>query len=176
MYINDTGWTLSDGQPLNLDIDQGDAFIVNGGDFFLDSVELAVGLVFGQNRIFIVVYTTVGGLPGVVIDSAVIDGQMSIFVQANPPIVALFDGSTTLFAGEQYFVTASTDSDTWAAWNLNSVGDFGPHASREGLGDWNVNDELHGAFRVNGTPVTAPGAFALLGVAGLAVRRRRRTV
>ncbi len=173
-YNTGKGWTLSDGEPLNFDIDQGDAFIVNGGDFFLDSIDLAIGLVLGQNRIFIDVYTTVGGLPGVVIDSAVIDGQMGLFGQANPPIVAMFSGVTTLFDGEQYFVTASTDSNTWAAWNLNNVDDFGPHASREGLGDWNVANDLRGAFRVNGTAVPAPGVLALLGVAGLAAPRRRR--
>ena len=175
-YQTGTGWTLSEGAPVNTDWDQGDAFTIGGGDFFLDSIELAIGLVVGQNRIFIDVYTTVGGLPGGIIDSAVIDGQMGQFGNANPPIVALFSGSVTLFDGEQYFVIASTDSNTWAAWNLNNVGDVGPHAQRQNLGAWSVSNNTRGAFRVNGTLVPAPGVLALLGVAGLVARRRRRTV
>ena len=175
-YQTGVGWTLSEGAPINVDNDQGDAFIINGGDFFLDSIELAIGLVVGQNRIFIDVYTTIGGLPGGIIDSAVIENQMGQFGNANPPIVALFSGLTTLFDGEQYFVIASTDTDTWAAWNWNNVGDVGPHAARVDLGNWGVSNTTRGAFRVNGTLVPAPGVLALLGVASLVTRRRRRTV
>ena len=173
-YNISSGWTLSEGAPINIDWDQGDGFTVNGGDYFLDRIDLAIGLVVGQNRIFIDVYTTVGGLPGVVIDSAVIEGQMGTFGQDNPPIVALFDGSTILQNGQQYFVIASTDTDTWAAWNLNSIGDMGPHAFRQNLGDWSVSNNTRGAFRVKGTLVPAPGVLALLGMAGLVARRRRR--
>lgn len=176
-YQTNIGWTLSEGAPINVDHDQGDAFIINGGDFFLDSIELAIGLVVGQNRIFIDVYLSVGGLPDVLpIDSAVIDGQMGGFGGANLPIVALFSGSVTLFDGEQYFVIASTDTDTWAAWNWNNVGDVGPHAARVDLGNWGVSNTTRGAFRVNGELVPAPGVLVLLGVAGLAARRRRRTL
>lgn len=173
-YDISTGWTLSDGAPVNVDWDQGDAFTVSGGNYFLDHIDLAISLVAGQNRIFIDVYTSIGGLPGVLIDSAVIEDQMGTFGDDNPLIVALFDGSTVLNDGEQYFVTASTDSNSWAAWNLNSVGDVGLHTFRKNLGDWAAGDNVRGAFRVKGTLVPAPGVLALLGVAGLAARRRRR--
>ncbi len=175
-YDTRAGYTLSEGAPINFDWDHGDAFTIGSGDFFLDSIDLAIGLLVGQNRVFVDVYTTVGGLPGVVIDSAVVDGQMGPFGNANPPIVALFAGSTILQDGEQYFVIASTDRDSLAAWNWNILGDIGPHAFRQDLGDWSVNNDTRGAFRVNGTLVPAPGVLALLGVAGLAARRRRRTV
>lgn len=175
-YDTRAGYTLSEGAPINFDWDHGDAFTVGGGAFFLDSIDLAIGLLVGQNRIFVDVYTTVGGLPGVVIDAAVVDGQMGPFGNANPPIVALFAGSTILQDGEQYFIIASTDSDSLAAWNWNILGDIGPHAFRQDLGDWSVSNDTRGAFRVNGTLVPAPGVLALLGVAGLAARRRRRTM
>lgn len=173
-YNTGSGWTLSDGAPINVDWDQGDAFTVNGGDYFLTHIDLAIGLVLGQNRIFIDVYTSVGGLPGVVIDSAVIEDQMGTFGSNNAPIVALFDGSTVLHSGVQYFITASTDTNTWAAWNLNSINDTGLHAFRQNLGDWDANNNTRGAFRVKGDLVPAPGVLALLGMAGLVARRRRR--
>lgn len=73
-YITSTGWAFyeRDGAPFDFDVDQGMGFTVGGGDFFLDSIDMAIGLSSGQNIVFIDVYTTVGGLPGVVIDSAVI--------------------------------------------------------------------------------------------------------
>ncbi|MCH8151522.1 MAG: hypothetical protein IH830_04010 [Planctomycetes bacterium] len=101
---------------------------------------------------------------------------MGTFGQDNPPIVALFGGSTVLQDGQQYFVTASIN-DGSAAWNWNNQLDFSPHVQRVDLGDWTlIEDFLSGAFRVNGTLVPVPGVLALLGVAGLAARRRRRTV
>ena len=172
-YQTGTGWTLSDGAPLGNDTDQGDAFTVVGGSYFLDQIDVAIGLVTGINRIFLDLYDDAGGQPGSVLDSAVIDGQMGQFGGANAPIVALFSGGTLLVEGVQYWVIASTDVDTWAAWNLNSTNDIGPHAIRQNMGAWGISDNTRGAFRVIGT-LPAPGALALFGLAGLGARRRRR--
>ena len=73
-YVVGTGWTLSDGAPLGVDNDQGDAFTVSGGNFFLDQIDVAIGLVTGINRIFLDLYDDAGGQPGSVLESAVIDG------------------------------------------------------------------------------------------------------
>ncbi len=172
-YQIGTGWTLSDGAPIGVDNDQGDAFTVSGGNFFLDQIDVAIGLVTGTNRIFLDLYDDAGGQPGSVLESAVIDGQMGQFGQNNPPIVAVFSGTTLLADGVQYWVIASTDSNTWAAWNWNSIGDVGPHAFRQNMGAWATGNNTRGAFRVIGT-LPAPGALALFGLAGLGARRRRR--
>ncbi len=173
-YQTNIGWTLSDGAPIGTDNDQGDAFTVTGGNFFLDQIDVAIGLVVGTNRIFLDLYDDAGGQPGSVLESAIIDGQMGQFGQNNLPIVALFSGNTLLADGVQYWVIASTDTDTWAAWNLNSTGDTRPHAFRADMGPWTISENTRGAFRVIGS-LPAPGVLALFGLAGLGARRRRRT-
>ena len=91
----------------------------------------------------------------------------------NPPIVALFGGSAVLQDGEQYFVTVSM-TDGFAVWAWNDQGGTTPHVARVDLGVWTLQTGISSAFRVNGTPVPAPAALALLGVACLGARRSRR--
>lgn len=174
-YVVDQGFEIFDGVPLSFDFDTGFAFTVNGGDYFLDSIDLAMGLVEGQNIVFIDVYVSFDGLPIAIIDSAVVEDQMGTFGNANPPIVALFSGSTVLQDGAEYFVIASSASDSWIVWNANNQGDSGPHAVRQDLGPWTVfPDDTRGTFRVKGTLVPAPGTLGLLCLAGLIACRRKR--
>ena len=172
-YNTGSGWTISDGSPINTDWDQGDAFTVSGGNYFLDSIEAAIGLVLGQNRVFIDIYDDAGGQPGSVLESVTIEDQMGPFGSFNAPIVGNFSGSTLLMDGMTYWAIASSDSNSWLAWNQNDQGDIGPHASSPDGAPWNVGPNTRGAFRINGT-LPAPGALALLGLAGLAGTRRRR--
>ncbi len=181
-YTTGQGWTISDGAPINTDNDQGDAFTVTGGNFLLTSIEIALGYVTGTNRAFISLYNDDDGMPGAILETATVE-NMGPFGNQNDPEVALFTGTTALLEGEQYWVIASSDNNSWLAWNLNSIGDTGPHAFRANGGPWNISDGApfegppgaagtRGAFRVNGVP--GPGAIALLGLAGLCGRRRRR--
>lgn len=173
-YILDQGFMIADGVPFSFDIDQGFGFSVEGGDFFLDSIDLAMGLIIGQNIVFIDVYVGFDGLPLAIVESTVVEDQLGIFKNANPPIVAQFSGSTVLHEGVQYIVVASSGPNSWVAWNGNNQGDSGPHVFRQDLGDWELFNTTRGTFRVNGTPVPAPGALALLGIAGLGARYRKR--
>jgi len=172
-YNTGSGATISDGEPINTDWDQGFGFTVAGGTFFLDSLDFAMGHVTGTNEITMSVYDSVGGLPGNVLEEVVVGG-FGPFGQDNPPETAVFSGDTVLEEGEQYFFVASSAENAWLAWNFNNIGDEGTTVRRQDLGDWTTSQGNRVAARVNGSPVPAPGVVALLGVAGLVGRRRRR--
>lgn len=173
-YTVGSGATISDGAPIGTDFDQGFGFTVSGGDFFLDSLEFAMGFVTGStNGVTITVYDSSGGVPGNELESVVVS-DFGSFGNANPLAVANFSGSTVLQDGMQYFFVASSFADSWLAWNNNDQGIMGTTVFRSNLGAWSVGSGTTVAARVNGTAVPAPGALALLGLAGLAARRRRR--
>ena len=175
-YTTNVGWTISDGDPIGTDNDQGDPITLNalGADFFLDSVTAPIQYVTGVNRIDLTVYDDNGGEPGTPLETASL-GDLPGFGSGDPPTTWVFSGTTVLQSGETYWFIASSDKNgSWLAWALNSTGDVGPHAFRADGGPWQISDNTRGAFRVEGTVVPAPAALALLGVAGLAARRRRR--
>ncbi len=82
-YQTNIGWTLSDGAPIGVDNDQGDAFTVTGGNFFLDQIDVAIGLVVGTNRIFLDLYDDAAGEPGSVLEMSVIPVDAALTVE--PP-------------------------------------------------------------------------------------------
>jgi hypothetical protein len=175
-YLADTGWSVANDGPFGADIDEAVRISISGGDSSLDSVEMGIGHLFGPNILFIDLLTDEGGGPGTVIESTTIE-DVGTFGQQNPPEVAVFSGTTILESGESYWISASTvsDTDAWFAWNYNIVEDRGIRAWRQDLGQWNVfSGDPRGTFRVNGTPLPAPGMIAVLGLAGLSARRRRR--
>lgn len=171
-YTTHTGWTIGTESAFS----QGDAFVVSGSsDFFLDQIELAVGLVSGPNQLDVALYNDVGGEPGALLESFHFTDAMGSFGSLNPPLLAVSTLRPLLEAGAQYWLIASVPSTvTWAAWNQNSVGDTGPHACCSAPFD--VSDTTAGAFRVEASPVPEPGTLLLLGagLGGLAARPRRQ--
>lgn len=172
-YNTGSGWTISQGNPVNQDWDQGFHFTVLGGDFLLTQLDFAMGFVTGTNSITMTLYDSVGGLPGAALESVVVGG-FGGFGNNNPPAAAVFSGSTVLQDGEEYHFIASSANNAWLAWNLNSTGATG-RVYRLDLGPWTRDDSAAAAAaRVWGEVVPAPGVLALLGLSGLVARRRRR--
>jgi hypothetical protein len=99
-------------------------------------IDVALGHVTGSNSATIELAADNGGVPGAVLRSWSVSGQPAFgtcctvtTVQSYPPI--------SVFAGTTYWVIASAASDTWDAWNWNSIGQVGNVAFDTGSG-WTV--------------------------------------
>jgi hypothetical protein len=178
-YKSGTGWTLGVASPPFI---QGEAF-TPGLSAPLASIEAAINLVSGPNELTLKLMTDDGGKPGSVIEEWAVSGAMGLFGDSFPTVTVTSALNPLLSAGTQYWVVPFVSSDTWAAWNWNSVGDTGPHAtSTDGGASYSVGDDTRGAFRVLGgevPEVPEPGTLALLIGAGSAgslflIRRRKR--
>jgi hypothetical protein len=159
-------------------IRQAVAFTVSADTSF-DGARLAVGLVFGANKLDLRLYTDAGGQPGTVLEAIHASGQMPRFGQFGSGHLVKFESALhpLLQAGGTYWLLPFAFGNTWAGWNWNDQGGSGPFALSTKVEpvSWNVSKTLQGAFEVNGTPTPAPEpsglALALAGVTLLLARR-----
>jgi len=176
-YQTAIGWTigLPPGTPDNFA--QGNQFSFTGlQSYRLDSIELAVGLVAGTNQVNVSLMNDAAGLPAAVLEAFSFTDQMGPFGSNNPPLVGTSVAHPLLAPGMNYWLIASASNDTWAAWNLSSLGGAGQLARSTNGGEWSTSENPFAAFRINGTLVPVPGAVLLgvlgLGFAGGLLRRR----
>jgi MYXO-CTERM domain-containing protein len=142
--------------------------------FMLDSVELALsfaGALGTTGDVEVVLFADAAGLPGAVIESLgtvdVLEG--SAIYTVDPVADVELEAGTTYFLGAR---NASATTEAVWAWNL--TGDMGNYVKAYIIPWQFVDSQPAAAYRVNGSVVPAPGAVALLGLAGVIGRRRRR--
>ncbi len=153
-YYTDLGWAVGFVRERG-NLDEGFAFRTLGQGYYLERIELAVGLVRGPNELDVWLMTGSSDEPDTIIESFHFSDKMGSFRALNPPLVADSVLNPLLEAGEQYWLVATApSSDTLAAWNYNSIGDLGLRAFRIDLGDWTVIETPKGAFRISGRPAT----------------------
>jgi hypothetical protein len=150
--------------------DVGDRFVPTAASYTLDKVVLPLSLISGTDGVDVLFMTSVGGVPGSVLESWHVSA-LPPFGLLNPPTVLDSVLHPLLTEGVPYYVVATVPAgdNTNLVWNNNSTGDHGPLAIRFNGGAWFViNDALgRGALRVEGDVVPEPSALVLLGLGTL---------
>jgi uncharacterized protein (TIGR03382 family) len=180
-YDTTYGWTLSYGGPLGGDAyEDAVPFTVTGGNYFFDSAEVAVNHFWGPDLVHFNLHADGGGVPGAILDSTSAAGVVTPGT-LGPPMLANFGGDFILQSGQTYWVALRTvETDAHLSWAFNVVDDFGLRAWQLNNGPWNPavgtpgTNSQRGVFRINATPVPAPGTLALIALVGAARLRRRR--
>jgi hypothetical protein len=179
-YALDIGETLSYGAPLGGDAyEHAVPFTVTGGDHYLDFAEVAILHNFGPYLVYADIRADAGGVPGDILESTTGSGVTPPFVW-SPPMALSFSGDLVLEDGQTYWLALSTEkTDALLAWAHNVVDDFDLRAWRLNDGPWMPafgmpgTDTERAVFRINATPIPAPGAIVLFGAVAVATRRRR---
>lgn len=160
VYDTAFGWTLSYGGPLGGDAyEDAVPFTVAGGDYTLDSAEVAINHFWGPDLVHFSLHADDGGVPGEALDSTSASGVVTPGT-LGPPMVADFGGDAILEDGRTYWLALRTaETDAHLSWAFNAVDDFGLRAWRLNKGPWNPAEGIPGTdsqrdvFRINGTPL-----------------------
>jgi hypothetical protein len=149
-----TGWNVGWGYPL---IEVGEPFRVSGGSYTLDSIEVPIGLLHGENHFFLRVTEDNNGKPGKLVDLIDVFDAMKPWVTMTEPILVPSQHRPVLEQGKRYWIVAGASVETFAVWSMNSIGDNGPHGQKRDRDPWVVTLNKRSAFRVNGTPLDGGG-------------------
>jgi hypothetical protein len=156
-YNTGLGWTVAGPESGNdFGVEQAMGFVPEVGGIMVD-VWVAMAYVpfdHGPDVVTLRLATDEDGQPGVVLEEWIFT-EIEDWNQWNPPLHGEGSGSSLLEAGTLYWLWAVANDSTWVMWNMNNVGDVGPHTLRREGEDWlPVSQETRSAFRVDVEDVT----------------------
>ena len=132
-----SGWTMSGSSSLiGHEWDTATAFTPKAA-VVLTRIRVAIEYVTGTNGATVTLNTDSGGMPS----STILHTWNFTNLHAAGSCCQLSVGfmrGIRLKKGKQYWLVATTPSDTWDAWNVNSTGALGTFAQREDLGSWSI--------------------------------------
>jgi hypothetical protein len=148
------------------------AFTVNQAQSYtLDTVEVPLVYLEGENSIAIRIYSDVGGLPGAELGST----QLSGIPASAALLTADFHAQLiSLMAGASYWLVGDAAQDTTVLWHFNDLGQLG--IADRTTGPWIrlIGIQTTPALRVNGTAVPEIASPALAAFALVSLLRVRR--
>ncbi|HME00441.1 MAG TPA: choice-of-anchor R domain-containing protein [Terriglobia bacterium] len=136
-----------------------------GQNINLTQIDIADGVILGNNSMTLSLYADNGGAPGAVLESWAVNNLPGYGTCCT--ISTVFDSvGVVLQIGGTYYLAPASDSVTWEAWNANITGSSGAGAiSADGGVTWIAQSYSPiGAFDVMGT-VPEPSAVLLMGTA-----------
>jgi hypothetical protein len=141
----------------------------------LDTVQIAIGTLSGSNAFSLAIQAADGpsGMPGTVLETFEVNGQMQPFGVVNPLITITSVARPELDAGINYWLVSAGEGDARAAWNLNDLGLSGTYYSYQGGREVLLNDQSIGAFRISGVPEPGGAWLVILGFVVFHVHRLR---
>ena len=176
-FDHNIGWTIG---LSGFNFPSAMPFSVSGGSYNLGSIALAVSWVQGPNQLQVKLADDAGGAPGSILEDFAFVDAMGKFGTAVPLLEANSLAHPLLQDGHTYWLEAGVPtSDTWAAWNWNTVGVVGgSQMSDASPWKWDGSSST-GAFRISTDPVPEPSAGLLLlaglgALGALAASRRNR--
>jgi PEP-CTERM motif len=150
----------------------------SSGNFDVSQIDLGLAFVSGTNSAVVSLWTESGGLQDTELGSWNVSSLPDFGSTSNTVTSITGISGISLASGLNYFLQVDAGaSDTWDAWNWNTIGATGLVVYDTGSG-WasNNNATLYAFDVVSASVVPEPGTLALVGasVLGLAGLRRRR--
>ena len=152
------------------------SFLMSGTGNFA-GFDVATALLFGENSLLVSLYDDASGVPGSVLESFVINGEMGPYLTYNPLISATSVTTPLLSDGSTYWLVLAVPDliNDYAVWNGNSNALYGDVAVRIGTGAWTpATDSWQAAFRIYSTPIPEPSTVGLVALGFLAILVRQR--
>ncbi|MBO6513127.1 MAG: PEP-CTERM sorting domain-containing protein [Phycisphaerales bacterium] len=172
-----TTWLVGQSQATQTINQPADSIIVNGGDFFLESITVRlsatqlVGAVGGDYRVHF--WSNDVDKPGTLLESFTIENSANL---DGGDITMFSGGGVLLEQGSVYWVSAALPDDmSFGSWQGVDATSNGRAVAFSGSDDpnWISTSSTSSLYlQVTGTPVPTPGTLALLGLSVLAIRRR----
>jgi hypothetical protein len=150
--------------------------------YYLDKIELAVGMHRGSNELDVWLMSDAGRYPSTIIETFHFNGAMGVFGYNNPLLIAHSILHPVLNAGTDYWLVLSVPTGDFAGWNC-SLGTSGLINAKQGAGSWHPvgGYGLLGAFRVSGSSTLIPEpstvfllSVGLLGLVGYSWQRKQK--
>lgn len=164
-YFPSVGWTIDGGQSL------GKTFSI-ASSFTLSEIDVALRMDGDSDQMLVSLRSDASGQPDAALEAFTVT---SGFGAGTAGVYALTSVTNPILAAGTYYVTIEPLNGATGKWNLNNGGGQGSMVvSSDGGSSWTGFTDTNGAIRVQGAAVPEPATMTVLGLATMALLKRRR--